>query len=72
MFSKRYLTSVRISIAKTLRKQTTLSIMEICLEVGYQDPSHFAKIFGKKEGVHATEYRKGSGEPEQHSVVGSR
>ncbi len=53
-----YLTSVRISIAKSLLKQTALSIMEICLEVGYQDPSHFAKIFRKKEGIQPTEYRK--------------
>jgi hypothetical protein len=29
-----------------------------CLEVGYQDPSHFAKIFKKKEGVYPSEYRK--------------
>lgn len=56
-----YLTSVRISIAKTLLQQTTMSIMEICLEVGYQDPSHFAKIFGKKEGIHPTEFRKRAG-----------
>ncbi len=53
-----YLTSVRMSIAKNLLKQTTMSIMEVCLEVGYQDPSHFAKIFKKKEGIHPTEYRK--------------
>jgi two-component system, response regulator YesN len=65
-----YLTSVRISIAKTLLKQTTMSIMEICLEVGYQDPSHFARIFGKKEGVHPTEYRKRSGGPDKPSALG--
>ena len=53
-----YLTSVRLSIAKKLLKQTNLSIMQICLEVGYQDPSHFAKIFKKKEGIRPTEYRK--------------
>ena len=53
-----YLTSVRISIAKKLLQQTSLSIIEICLEVGYQDPSHFAKIFRKKEGIRPTEYRK--------------
>jgi two-component system response regulator YesN len=53
-----YLTSVRLSIAKKLLQQTNLSIIEICLEVGYQDPSHFAKIFRKKEGIHPTEYRK--------------
>lgn len=53
-----YLTYVRISIAKKLLQQTDLSIIEICLEVGYQDPSHFAKIFRKKEGISPREYRK--------------
>jgi two-component system response regulator YesN len=53
-----YLTFVRISIAKSLLKQTSMSMMDICLEVGYQDPSHFAKIFKKKEGIHPTEFRK--------------
>jgi two-component system response regulator YesN len=53
-----YLTSVRLSVAKSLLKQNGLSMMDICLEVGYQDPSHFAKTFKRKEGVHPTEYRK--------------
>ncbi len=53
-----YLTSVRISIAKKLLQQTDLSIIEICLEVGYQDPSHFARIFRKQEGIRPLEYRK--------------
>lgn len=53
-----YLTSVRISVAKKLLHQTGMSIMEVCLEAGYQDPSHFAKIFKKKEGIRPTEYRK--------------
>lgn len=53
-----YLTSVRLSIAKNLLINTTMTVMDICLEVGYQDPSHFAKMFKKKEGVHPTEYRK--------------
>lgn len=53
-----YLTSVRISIAKSLLKQTTLSMMDVCLAVGYIDPSHFAKIFKKKEKVSPSEYRK--------------
>jgi two-component system response regulator YesN len=53
-----YLTSVRISIAKRLLKETSMAILEICLEVGYQDPSHFAKVFKKKEGVFPSDYRK--------------
>jgi two-component system response regulator YesN len=55
-----YLTSVRISIAKRLLKEASMPILEACLEVGYQDPSHFAKIFKKKEGVYPSEYRKKS------------
>jgi two-component system response regulator YesN len=53
-----YLMSVRIAVAKSLLKQTSMSVLEVCLEVGYQDPSYFAKIFKKKEGVYPTEYRK--------------
>jgi two-component system response regulator YesN len=53
-----YLTSVRLSIAKNLLIHTTMTVMDICLEVGYQDPSHFAKMFKKKEGIHPIEFRK--------------
>ncbi|RJQ56401.1 MAG: helix-turn-helix domain-containing protein [Desulfobacteraceae bacterium] len=55
---REYLASVRISIAKSLLQQTNMSMMDICLEVGYQDPSHFAKIFKKNEGVQPSGYRK--------------
>ncbi|MDY0042085.1 MAG: PocR ligand-binding domain-containing protein [Desulforhabdus sp.] len=55
---QQYLTSVRISIAKSLLQQTDKSMIDICLEVGYQDPSYFAKIFKRNEGVQPTEYRK--------------
>ena len=52
-----YLKSVRISVAKILLEQTTKPVLDICLEVGYQDASHFAKVFKKKEGLQPTEYR---------------
>jgi len=58
-----YLTSVRLSIAKKLIMQTEWSIIQIGLEVGYQDPSHFAKIFKQKEGILPKEYRKKLIEP---------
>jgi two-component system response regulator YesN len=66
-----YLTSVRISIAKSLLKQTPVTVLEVCLEVGYQDPSYFAKIFKKKEGIHPSEYRKIllEFEPSEHSPI---
>ncbi|RJQ65341.1 MAG: helix-turn-helix domain-containing protein [Desulfobacteraceae bacterium] len=59
-----YLTSVRVSIAKNLLKQTTMSTMEICLAVGYMDPSHFAKVFKKQEKVSPSGYRKKLAEAE--------
>lgn len=52
-----YLTSVRVSVAKSLL-QTNMNVMNVCLEVGYQDPSHFARIFTRKVGVPPAEYRK--------------
>jgi AraC-like DNA-binding protein len=33
-------------------------MMDFCLGVGYQDPSRFAEVFKRKEGVHPAEYRK--------------
>ncbi|MBM4274530.1 MAG: helix-turn-helix domain-containing protein [Deltaproteobacteria bacterium] len=53
-----YVKSVRHSIAKKLLEQTTQSILEVCLEVGYQDPSYFSKVFREREGVNPAEYRK--------------
>lgn len=53
-----YLKSVRISIAKNLLRETDRSVLDVCLEVGYQDPSHFAKIFKEKEGMKPTQFRK--------------
>lgn len=66
-----YLTSVRIAAAKSLLKQTPMTVLEVCLEVGYQDPSYFAKIFKKKERVHPSEYRKKllEFEPSEHSSI---
>jgi YesN/AraC family two-component response regulator len=52
-----YLTSVRTSVAKKLLEQTDMTILDISLEVGYQDPSYFSKIFRKKEGMNPGDYR---------------
>ena len=53
-----YLTTVRVSVAKNLLKQTKMSTLEIGLAVGYSDPSHFAKVFKKREHTSPSEYRK--------------
>jgi YesN/AraC family two-component response regulator len=44
--------------AKSLLKQTNMSLLEICTWLGYSDPSYFIKAFRKKEDVTPLEYRK--------------
>jgi AraC family transcriptional regulator, transcriptional activator of pobA len=43
--------------AKSLLKQTQMSIKEIVYWLGYEDPSYFAKFFKRKEGITPVEYR---------------
>lgn len=45
--------------AKSLLKQTTMSVQEICYWIGYEDASHFAKSFKKLTKYTPSEYRKG-------------
>ena len=51
-----YLTSVRIEKAKEMLKDGSLSIKEICYEIGYNDPNYFSRLFKKIEGVSPTEF----------------
>lgn len=42
-----YITKCRIEKAKQLLGNQELTILEICQQVGFQSPSHFAKVFRK-------------------------
>ncbi|GAB3920509.1 helix-turn-helix domain-containing protein [Larkinella terrae] len=44
--------------AKSLLKQTSLTIQEICYWLGFEDASHFNKSFKKQTKTTPTEYRK--------------
>lgn len=55
---KEYLLEKRISQAKRLLKETTLSVKEIAVSVGYVDQLYFSRIFKRKEAVSPLEYRK--------------
>jgi AraC family transcriptional regulator, transcriptional activator of pobA len=44
--------------AKSLLRQTTMSIQEICHCLGFEDASHFTKSFKKLAKNTPTEYRK--------------
>ena len=52
-----YLTKIRIAQAKRMLLDPSNSIKQVCLSVGYGDPSYFSRIFKKYEGVTPTEFR---------------
>lgn len=49
--------TARMNKAKRLLKKTNLHIVEIAEQCGYQNPSSFMKLFKKKFGTTAKEYR---------------
>ena len=53
-----YLTSVRIEKAKDLLRNSSKSMKEICMEVGYSDANYFSRTFKKNVGVSPTEYKE--------------
>lgn len=52
-----FVTRERITRAQQLIRETSRSLIEIALEVGYSSPSHFAHVFRKIVGVTPTEFR---------------
>lgn len=54
----RRLTRLRMEIAKRLLDQGDLPIIEIAIECGYSNPSHFATAFRRQVGVTPIEYRR--------------
>ncbi|MFD0697753.1 AraC family transcriptional regulator [Paenibacillus sp. GCM10027628] len=52
-----FVTGLRIQKAKELIESGTLSLKEVCYEVGYKDPNYFSRVFKKVTGVTPTEYR---------------
>ncbi|MDO4276884.1 MAG: response regulator [Eubacteriales bacterium] len=53
-----YLLKLRMEQAKTLLKETKLSVSSICTQVGYSDTKHFTKSFTKYTSLKPNEYRK--------------
>jgi AraC family transcriptional regulator len=47
----------RIARAQQLIRETSRSLIEIGIEVGYTSPSHFARVFRRAVGVTPTEFR---------------
>lgn len=53
-----FLNGVRITKAKERLKDKTASILDISLSVGYNNLSHFNRVFKKSEGISPGEYRR--------------
>lgn len=54
-----YLNKVRIEESKKLLKDIKYSMLEISMEVGFEDQSYFSKVFKKVAGMTPKEYREG-------------
>lgn len=50
--------NLRMHEAKRLLRETSQSVVAIGLEVGYSNPSHFARIFRREIGLSPSEYRR--------------
>jgi two-component system response regulator YesN len=53
-----YVNEYRVSVAKTILKESTNSIKEVAYELGYSDPRYLSKVFKKIVGIDPTAYRK--------------
>ena len=53
-----FLTKTRIDAAKSLIRETTFSLSQVALEVGFPDQSYFTKVFKKVEQITPKTYRR--------------
>jgi AraC family transcriptional regulator of arabinose operon len=56
----RYLTRLRMSVARELLDTTDMPVASIARHVGYDDPYYFARQFRSVHGMSATHYRSGA------------
>jgi AraC family transcriptional regulator len=50
--------NLRMHEARRLLRETKKSVMEIALDVGYANPSHFAQLFRRETGLSPSDYRQ--------------
>jgi AraC-like DNA-binding protein len=55
-----YLIRLRIETAAHRLRSDGISVLEVACSVGFNDPSHFARLFRRHMGVTPTAYRNGS------------
>jgi AraC family transcriptional regulator len=55
--SRRQIT-LRMDEARRLLRETKKSVVDVALDVGYTNPSHFAQLFRRKTGLSPSDYRR--------------
>jgi AraC family transcriptional regulator len=50
--------NLRMDAARRLLRETKESIVAVALEVGYTNPSHFAQLFRRENGLSPSDYRR--------------
>ena len=53
----------RVERAKDMLRDTEKQIIEVAMDVGYESPSHFAKLFRAETGLSPKQYRAGAVRP---------
>jgi AraC family transcriptional regulator len=54
----RYHINPRMNVERRLLRQTKKSVVNVALDVGYVNPSRFAKLFRGETGLSASDYRR--------------
>jgi len=54
----RYLLTLRMNEARRLLRETKRSVVDIALDVGFANPSHFARFFRRETGLPPSDYRQ--------------
>jgi AraC family transcriptional regulator len=54
----RFHTNLRMDLARGLLRETKKSVVDIAFEVGYANPSHFARLFRRQTGLCPGDYRR--------------
>lgn len=47
-----------MSEARRLLRETKMGVVDVALEVGYANPSHFACLFRRETGLSPSDYRR--------------
>ena len=58
MSPSRYQITLRLDEARRLLRETKKSVVEVALDVGYANPSHFAQLFRRETGLAPSDYRR--------------